>query len=331
MYRNIRDAASTRRNAWTVQPRRLSPQGARAVDRVHSRIPWRQREQQRRFMDGIGTVLPVVALSMIPLVGYVPMFVAIAAPRQLLSRHFHNEYEQFEYNRLAYQQRYARFATVQELFLRQVSEEARVSVEQWRKEEDDSHKISDAAGPVLDNLLPFYESVFASGSLSTVDQLPRNYLVQFALTVGVYHSFPPDMSVHLGKLSPSWWLRRTVRHIVTTVADDDNALILQREESFGEPTTHGEGSVAGTLSEMEVMDACLMRGLPVVNTTVEQMRECLANHLNMIAALEKQMSAAQSKTSEYPADKNSHSISVNEESLGLFTLHLAILRDFLKK
>ena len=98
LYQNIRDAAATPRNAWTVHPQRLSLQGALASGIVHSHIPWRQREQQRRFREGVATVLPVVVLWMIPVVGYLPMLLAVAAPRQVLSRHFHNEYEQRLYN-----------------------------------------------------------------------------------------------------------------------------------------------------------------------------------------------------------------------------------------
>jgi len=88
LYQNIRDAATTPHNAWTTK------RGAR--------IPWRQQYQQRLFLDGISTVLPVVIFWMIPFLGYVPMLLAVAAPRQLLSRHFHNDYEMAEYNKAAY-------------------------------------------------------------------------------------------------------------------------------------------------------------------------------------------------------------------------------------
>ena len=89
LYRNIRDASTTPRNAWTIENKRLEiPSSVVASQVIRSRIPWRQQEQQRRFIDGLFTVFPVVALWAIPVVGYIPMFVAIATPRQLLSRHF---------------------------------------------------------------------------------------------------------------------------------------------------------------------------------------------------------------------------------------------------
>jgi hypothetical protein len=86
LYQNIRDAAKTKRNAWTIgqQQQLSSPEAVVASQAMHSpRIPWRQREQQRRFLDGLATVLPVVVLWMIPIIGYIPMFLSIAAPRQV--------------------------------------------------------------------------------------------------------------------------------------------------------------------------------------------------------------------------------------------------------
>ena len=139
LYQNIRDAAATPRNAWTIpgtttqsatttttknaNNNAVDDEGRTVVSpaevpllvakqMVHSHIPWRQREQQRRFLDGLSTVLPVVVLWCVPIVGYVPMLLAIAAPRQLLSRHFHNDFEAVQYNRLAYRQRHAHFAAV---------------------------------------------------------------------------------------------------------------------------------------------------------------------------------------------------------------------------
>ena len=202
----------------------------------------------------------------------------------------------------------------------------------------------DAAGLVLldNNLLQLYQSAFATGPLSSVDQLPRPYLVAFALAAGVYQTFPPDLAVRLAHWSPSAWLRRQVRYTIHTIEDDDNALLLQREASFGEPTTHGVGSVVATLSEIELMDGCLMRGLPVGDDdeadAPTMMRECLANHLNMIASLEKQWATTVDHRTNMIAkdDGGSRSgtgqppplhLGVNEEAMGLFSLHLAILRS----
>jgi len=411
LYQNIRDASLTPRNAWTIpgttkttikttknaNKNNAVDEGRTVVSTaeaplllvakqmVHSHIPWRQREQQRRFLDGLSTVLPVVILWCVPIVGYVPMLLAIAAPRQLLSRHFHNDFEAVQYNRLAYRQRHAHFATVvQEMCSIRTKNDDDTDdettpaswIEMWHK---DGAAAVDAAGPVLDNLLPFYQSVFASKSgtsngknsngalwLSSVDRFPRNYLVHFALAVGVYQTFPSSWSATLAQLSPSWWLRRRVRYIALTVEDDDHALLLQRETSFG---AKRGAAVVAQLTEMEVTDACLVRGLPIIHTitgehdneddhqhlplTAEQMRECLSNHLDMIASLEEQIAAQQLQQqhaqddSERQRNKNSDGsngsppqqqgrrrrrrlLSVNEEALGLFTLHITILRDHLK-
>ena len=406
LYQNIRDAAATPRNAWTIPGTTTTTTTKNAnnntVDAgqtvvstaevpllvakqmVHSHIPWRQREQQRRFLDGLSTVLPVVVLWCVPIVGYVPMLLAIAAPRQLLSRHFHNDYEAVQYNRLAYRQRHAHFAAVvRGMCSIRTKKDDVVSddettpatwIETWHKNCGGGAAV-DAAGPVLDNLLPFYQAVFARSSstptgtisngplwLSSVDRFPRNYLVHFALAVGVYETFPSSSwSATLAQWSPSWYLRRRVRHIALTVEDDDHALLLQRETSFG---AKRGAAVVAQLTEMEVTDACLVRGLPIIHInigehddddghqyrplTAEQMRKCLSNHLDMLASLEEQI-AAQQLQQQAQDDSESHRnsdgdncsppqqqrrrrrlLSVNEEALGLFTLHLTILRDHLK-
>ena len=348
LYRNIQDAARTPRNAWTI-PREARQRLPLAGRIIRSHIPWRQREQRRRFLDGLSTVLPVVVIWALPIIGYVPMVLAVLMPRQLLSRHFHNEHEQFEYNRLAYRQLHERFATVQrELF--RVSEQAKRAVDDWgRKERNRPVKLNgsgddeDAAGPLLDHLLPLYRSAFASDSspLSSVDRLPRRYLVQFALAAGVYQTLPPRWSGWLAAWTPSWWLRRRVRHAALAVEDDDQALLLQRGTGFG--ARHG-AVVVGGLTALEVSDACLARGLPVVDVTPEQMRECLSHHLDMMASLEEQIvaslpreqpsgdgscSARDGKDDEAAASRDHSPLVVNEEALGLFTLHLTILRDYL--
>lgn len=319
LYQNIRDAAATKRNAWTVQAGHpFSVEEARVASQaMHSRIPWRQREQQRRFLEDLSTVLPVVVLSMVPVVGYIPTFLSVAAPRQLLSRHFHNEYEMFHYNRLAYQQRRAYFPKVREHFLARAPDEARALVSARTHEKDGT--TDDAAEEFSSALLPILRSAFIDSrggkALPALEHFPRTYLEHVALAVGVYQTFPPQVAGWLVWSSPSWWLRRQVRYMAVTVADDDYAL---SQESLGTPTTLGDDVVA-TLTDLELADACLMRGLSVDDLTFYDMRARLMNHLHQISSLREQITAGMKKGElEHPE---------HDEALGLCTLHLAIMRD----
>lgn len=388
LYQNIRDASATRRNAWSsngktavLARQRIRQHYGTDDDSDASRIPWRQREQQRRFVDALSTVFPVVALWMVPVVGSIPMIVSIAAPRQLLSRHFHNDYEVRHYNRLAYQQRRAEFGrVVQEVVLLSARPNstgkarfASVSssdIAAAKNDRDLSTTINDAAGPLptsLPQLVTLYRLAFGDDAVridtttsppsitlftaASADQFPRIYLVHFALAVGIYQTFPPQISTRLAFWSPSWWLRRLVRNLAVAVTEDDSALqlmLLQGDYRLDEPAAsmrcEDYRCVVATLTDLEVMDACLMRGLPVADddVTIQDMRECLINHLNMIASFKSEMIGSNQSLAQQqpPQERNEMSsnrcsskegtLSMNGEAFGLFTLHLAIIRDHLK-
>ena len=64
---------------------------------------------------------------------------------------------------------------------------------------------------------------------------------------------------------------------------------------------------------MELHDACLARGLPIPDTLddAETMRICLQNHLSMM--------------------KQVLPKSLDDEDMGLFALHLTLIRDYFKR
>jgi hypothetical protein len=68
-----------------------------------------------------------------------------------------------------------------------------------------------------------------------------------------------------------------------------------------------------SLTDIEVMEACLLRGLPITNDPIEDQREYLTNHLKMVEHVKKQV-----------GDEIT-------EGFKLFTLHLAPLRYHLKR
>lgn len=312
-YKNIHDASRTPLNAWTIDHpfRQHKPKRVFSIyqDEVRpGRIPRRQFEQQRRLRSDIICMMPLVILWIPPIIGYLPMILFVMAPRQVLSRQFHNDYEVRHYAELEYYQRRQDYPALADLFFRL----AMLGQQDGRHVEIDSAE-SDEAGPVMD-ALPFY-SVFANrsgithqyrlrrGVLATLDMLPREYIVQLALAVGVNQSLPKGMAVRLTGWMPSVWLRYQIHRVATAVVEDDTLLLLEDHDENG----------CADLTEIEVMDACLMRGLPVGIST-DKMRVCLTNHLKMIASVKERLPSG-SMT----------------EGFGLFTMHLAVLRYYFKQ
>jgi hypothetical protein len=255
LYKNIHDASRTSLNAWTLNhPFRKSP-GNKAYhiydgELRPGRIPRRQHEQQRRAIVDVTAVAPILILWLIPVFGYVPMFLAVAAPRQILSRQFHNEFEIYHYARLEYEQRKIEFAGLMDLFWNAAS------VDRHARGLRISSKGKDTAGPVVD-ALPLYP-IF-SGSVKGIHQDPQlranifpsvssappQYLVKLALAVGVNQHLPGWLSPAVTKWSPQMWLRYRVRRIALFVAEDDELLLMENQDEHE----------CASLTDIEVMDA----------------------------------------------------------------------------
>jgi hypothetical protein len=264
LYKNINDASRTRLNAWTLDHplnRKAPSKTEFSVDVIGTRpgrIPRRQYEQQRRAAVDIGTSLPVILLWAVPVIGYVPMILGVAAPRQTLSRQFHNEYEIYHYAEIEYQQRKKEFSGLAEMFWKTTTLGHRASELNIPSDKED------AAGPIID-ALPLY-SVFANdplytmfandkdasskhqlvqGDLQSVDSIPRKYLVKLALAIGVNQNLPGSLSLLVTEWSPTWWLQYKVRQIAQAVVEDDRLLLFERHHEDG----------CSSLTDIEVMDA----------------------------------------------------------------------------
>jgi hypothetical protein len=266
-YMLIRDASQTPINAWG------------------NGIPRRQQEEQRRLLSDASMVAPLLAVCMIPIAGYIPIFLAVSAPRNVLSRQFHNDFETYQYACVEDQQRRRLMPKLQKLF--------------WNSNkkagpQPPTSASGDAAGPLLD-----VKAVWPLFDQMSIDTLPHEYLVPLALvTAGMNQNLPYWISEPLTSMLPSFLIRKRVRQAALALVRDDALLLL---EGYAE-------NECSLLADLEVLDACLMRGLPV-NITVKEQRVCLANHLQLIKKLQVEWS----------------------ENLGLFTLHLSILRDYYKR
>jgi LETM1-like protein len=336
-YKNIHDASRTRINAWTLDPpypRRASASTselARSTGKanrvlrhddsmfVPGRVPRRQREQQRQLVEDLHVVLPLVVAWLPPIVGYLPMILAVLAPRQVLSRHFWNPYEIELYAHQESNQRRHFFGRVAELFWNATTNLPR--------EPPLVVLGSDAAGPVIDPR-PLFAGVFDTNNkeaahsenlyasfLRSVDGLPDEYLVPLALASGSLANLGRSRDDYLlprllaGWCAPRRVLQYRVRRTARAIAVDDALLIEE-----GAHVNHCQN-----LSDLEVMDACLLRGLPLSKDAFE-MRQCLSNHVAMVALVHLDASR---QVSEQRGGGSKHRYT---EAFGLLSLHLSILR-----
>ena len=311
-YKNIHDASRTRLNAWTIRRNPLyhgfNDMPFIIVDEElrPGRIPRREHEEQRRLKEDLRKVIPVVALWAVPFIGTLLVFCAVLAPRQSLSRQFLNPYQKQLYASIEYRQRQENFETLGEyVFTSLMISAKRINI---------SLLEEDAAGPIID-LMPFYvvftnelpeaqakNFVLPVGKLASLESYPREHLISLALANGLYQHLPNLLSSLGARLCP--WLKHEVRRIGTDIAVDDTLLLEEAYDSNG----------CESMTDEEVLDACLMRGLPVT-VPLEEMRVCLTNHLSMIRTLKERV----------PSEKHKPS-----QGLKLLTMHLSSIRYYLR-
>lgn len=312
-YKNIHDASRTPHNAWTVHRNPLYrgnyklPFIIMDEELRPGRIPRREHEEQRRLKDDLRKVLPVIAIWAIPFIGYLPMLFAVVTPRQTLSRQFFNQYQRELYASIEYRQCQSHFCTLGEY----VFSSAMISA----KRLDISKLKEDAAGPVLD-LMPFYvmfsdtlpeeqtkHFILPVGKLAHLESYPREHLISLALANGLYQHLPDSFSTMAARMCP--WLKQEIRRIGNNIATDDTLLL---EEAY-------DSNECQSMTDQEVMDASLMRGLPVT-VSYDEMRVCLTHHLSMIRTLKERVPSEGHKPSQ---------------GLKLLTMHLSSIRYYLRK
>jgi hypothetical protein len=155
------------------------------------------------------------------------------------------------------------------------------------------------------------------GSLSSISQLPRAYLVHLALAVGVHQRLPTKLAVFATQyLTVSAWLRYRIRRRARALVEDDALLLLEghADDADSPPPSNT------TLTDDELKDACLLRGLPVTGST-SSLRLCLQHHLTTVARAR----------ASWRMIHGQHDDDDVDEGLGLLTLHLPILRDLHKR
>jgi hypothetical protein len=266
------------------------------------------------------------------------MVLAAIAPRQVLTRQFWNDHEIRAYAGHESALRRHFFREVSELFWAATRAGAAAPG-------TDAPELPvlglDSAGPVVDPR-PLFAGAGAADAratltegrtegagpyaafLASVDGLPDEYLVPLALATGCFasagrttgdagrDSLPPRLLA--GWAAPRRWLRGRVRRAARAVAEDDALLIEE-----GAHADHCRG-----LTDREVEDACLLRGLPLVTATrsgeaaaAAEMRAALSNHLAAVALVHHELRRSAPAARMPPA---------YTEAFGLLSLHLPILR-----
>lgn len=323
-YVHIEDASRTKLNAWTIRhplSRRRWKKEKGVADNgkefsrtteFGSRIPRRQQEHRRRVMQDLRMALPTALGSLLPFLGYAFIVLGITFPRIFLSRQFLTDEEIKKYAEMEYRLRLGYYFQLGEHFWNTLMINVRtlppIEIEKY-----------DAAGPIPKDILVFYQ-VFEvndrNENASEVQSLP--------LPMGIIMHFVSIPREHLETLAfasrgsrlpaayrilPSAMIQRKLRRVADDIRRDDVLLIEEEHDVDG----------CHSLTDSEVLDACLLRGLPVgTSVSYHEMRECLTNHLSMIAQV----------ANTFPKFQR---LSVHDTNLKLFTLHLPAIRYHLMR
>ena len=190
-YKAIHD---TPLNQWTIEyptspstSSGLTSTTASTTTTVHlNRLPRRQYEQQRQLRDDFRTMFPLVLLWIPPIIGFIPPILAIVAPRQFMSRHFHNLYELEMFGQIEYQQRLQVYTRLGDMLWSSFDRSNRdVQYAMARSVSGENDGTEDEAGPPLD-ALTLYKTIFyhvdapvvPRGMYLSIKDLPREYLVR---------------------------------------------------------------------------------------------------------------------------------------------------------
>ena len=144
-----------------------------------------------------------------------------------------------------------------------------------------------------------------------------------SLATGIYQSLPKWLSPWITEWTPSWCLAYQIDRVGRMVVQDDILLLEEEHDVTG----------CSTLTDTEVLDACLIRGLPVMSHSAEERRKCLTNHLKLIRSVKQRLLVRQQQQQQQQLGKGGNNNGRNlskTEGFRLFTLHLNPLRYHLK-
>ncbi|KAL3781779.1 hypothetical protein HJC23_009209 [Cyclotella cryptica] len=302
-------------------------------------------QTQRDLRTTLPTVLGFIVL---PGVGYGFLFMGIMFPRFLLSRQFHTREQRKEFAMEEYKERRRWFERLAGdfwgSFMRACPQ--LVFCEHAKKRDEVLSLISvDAAGPVLDepSMIHIYDlcykliyrdeaSPHSRVNTSAFSTLPISHLHSISLACNLSSIFPLPAVASSALLQfcvPRPFLESRLTHLVEDIIADDATLL---EEG------HCEAGCDGMTDE-EVLDACLSRGLPVARFArdtsgeamgeIQCMRTLLTNHLKMMSGVMKYRGECSVREQQlFPAKDGvcSKSSLVRDVALHVLVLHLPAIR-----
>jgi len=320
-YNNIEDASRTRQNAWTVKsqlskaehPATTIESSSASMDNEISfphntnrlgRIPRRQQEQQRRLLRELKIALPVTLAAMLPVIGNVFILAIAISPRYFLSYHFLKEEYIRSFAAQGYGQRLAHYSQCADNFCHLIEITPIEEALNLLKMDVLCH---DAAGPIFGDVMPLYnffsQRNTKSDKLKVTTKIPDIAFMTREHIITLAHS--SGLSSPILWLLPRFWISYRLKEIVNDISMDDLLLIEERH--------HEERCIL--LTKEEVREACVIRGLPTkIDTSLEEMRNCLTNHLYMM----EQIIVSVGKRA------------LKESVASLFILYLPVLRQKLR-
>ena len=206
----------------------------------------RQQEQVRMTLADVRVVTPTVLLWIPPIIGFLPLFLAIFTPRQVLSRQFFNTYERQEFAVLESNQRHQSISQLQSYL------------------------------PTTTTTTSSMDSIYRSFPWSSLVDCSALHLRTLALATGYAQRFPLVWAQTAVRLSPPALLRNEIGRVARQVYTDDTLLL---EESYH---TYGcEG-----MTDDELLEACLLRGIPIASpNNYPQLQKAMTQHLRVMEEL----------------------------------------------
>lgn len=137
----------------------------------------RQYIQQHQLQKDFRKMFPLVVLSIPPIIGSFPTILAVVAPRQFMSRHFHNPHELEAFAQIEYNQRIEAYPGLVDFLCGPIQHGTEAQEAIAHSLFSDS-SAEDDVNPIL-GALELYKTVFAGEAAheSTIVTLSRDYLV----------------------------------------------------------------------------------------------------------------------------------------------------------
>ena len=337
-------------------------------------VPYRAQEQQYQFIQAIQKVTPTVILCMIPLIGYVPMLLAILLPRQLLCSHFYNHYEILYYNMLQYQQRIYYYNNNDDHpTTNTVPSYLQRTLQKYQQPQQQLKELSSSNWTSIDDVMALYRWCVTTTTTSNdipsqtdettthhflhLPTYPRDALIHLALATGICSTTITNHTLQYYIATyciPTFLLQHHIHSTVQRIVKADQMLLCEEYlASMSSNTSNAVSSFVETsMTDIELSNACLLRGLPTtmacLTTNIngspcnppphqEQMCQSLKEHLNIVASLlhfTKEQTSKRWSTSSKDVDDNGtrhHLTDQDMEQIGLFLLHLPLIRSYLSK